>query len=194
MTPWFSLYRVHKLFPLYIHCDIDLWPLNFKINRVHPHCDMPVKFKEDSHIDWVSIVFFVLLAYCHIHCDLDLWPLASNIDRDHPLVNSNFKAASHLSEFRETNGDESIKWTKYARMQRIQIKFPSNHAIINYCQIWSTNGKRRINMTCDRYWFFGSFLWVSYIRRRAKEWSAPIKRTKNSDDLIWREIGKQIRS
>ena len=68
---------------------------------------------------------------------------------------------------------------KCARIQRIQIKLPSNHAIINFCQIRSANGKRRINMTCEGSRFFGSLLWVNCSRRRAKCWYGPIKRTEN---------------
>ena len=65
-------------------------------------------------------------------------------------------APLHLAECRRTKGEEWEKCTKCTQIQRIQIEFPSNHAISNYCQILSSNGKRRINMTCERYRFFGS--------------------------------------
>ena len=65
-------------------------------------------------------------------------------------------APSHLTECRRTKGDEWEKCTKCTRIQRIQLKFPSNHAISNYFQILLTNGKRRINMTCEGYRFSGS--------------------------------------
>ena len=32
----FSLCHGHKIIAIYVHCDLDLWPLTFKINRVYP--------------------------------------------------------------------------------------------------------------------------------------------------------------
>ena len=48
MHKGFSLYRVHKLISIYVHCDLDLWPLTSKINRVHPLIivNMTAKFDE----------------------------------------------------------------------------------------------------------------------------------------------------
>ena len=71
-------------------------------------------------------------------------------------VKSYHKAPSHLTECRRTKGDEWEKCTKCTRIQRIQTEFPSNHAISNYCQILSTNDKRRINIKCEGYRLFGS--------------------------------------
>ena len=59
------------------------------------------------------------------------------------------KAPSHLTECRRTKGYEWEKCTKCTRIQRIQTEFPSNHAISNYCQLLSTNGKQRKNITCE---------------------------------------------
>ena len=44
----FSLYRVHKIISIYVYCDLDLWPLTSKINRVHPLIivNMSAKFDE----------------------------------------------------------------------------------------------------------------------------------------------------
>ena len=53
---------------------------------------------------------------------------------------------SHLTECRRTKGDKWEKCTKCTRIQRIQTEFPSSHAISNYCQILSTNDKRRMNI------------------------------------------------
>ena len=54
-----SLYRVHKLISIYVHCDLDLWPLTSKINRVHPlvMVNMSAKFDKEICNSVVSIVF-----------------------------------------------------------------------------------------------------------------------------------------
>ena len=70
--------------------------------------------------------------------------------------NAVLKAPSHLTECRRTKGYEWEKCTKCTRIQRIQTEFPSNHAISNYCQLLSTNGKQRKNITCEGYRLFGS--------------------------------------
>ena len=64
-----------------------------------------------------------------------------------------FIAPSHLTECRRTKGDEWENCTKCTRIQRIQTEFPSSHAISHYCQILSTNDKRKINITCEGYRF-----------------------------------------
>ena len=45
------VYRVHKLISIYASCDLDLWPLNSKTNRVHPLIivNMSAKFDEYAH-------------------------------------------------------------------------------------------------------------------------------------------------
>ena len=54
-----SLYCVHKLISIYVHCDLDLWPLTSKINRVHPlvMVNMSAKFDKEICNGVVSIVF-----------------------------------------------------------------------------------------------------------------------------------------
>ena len=44
-------HRVHKLISIYVHCDLDLWHLTFKINRVYPltMVNMSAKFDEEIH-------------------------------------------------------------------------------------------------------------------------------------------------
>ena len=61
-----SPYRVHKLISIYVHvnCELDLWPLTYKINRVHPLT--VAKFDVEAHNDLVSIVFISLLQYMSI--------------------------------------------------------------------------------------------------------------------------------
>ena len=67
-TKRFSRYRVHKLISIYVHCDLDLWPLTSKINRVHPltMVNMSAKFDKEIHIGLVSIVFTSLFPYMPI--------------------------------------------------------------------------------------------------------------------------------
>ena len=54
-----SLYCVHKLISIYVNCDLDLWPLTSKINRVHPLVivNMSAKFDEDVHNSLVAMAF-----------------------------------------------------------------------------------------------------------------------------------------
>jgi hypothetical protein len=89
------------------------------------------------------------------------------------FLQSRLKAASHLSKNRQTKGNEWRKCTKWVRIQQIEINLTSNYPIINYCQIWSTNGKQRINMTC-----YGSRFFCPL---RAKGWYMyySIKQTEN---------------
>ena len=63
-----SLYCIHKLISIDVHCDLDLWPLTFKINRVHPliTVNMSAKFDEEAHNGLVSMVFTSLFPYMSI--------------------------------------------------------------------------------------------------------------------------------
>ena len=47
------------LISIYVHCDLDLWHLTSKINRVHPliMVNMSTKFDEETSNSLVSIVF-----------------------------------------------------------------------------------------------------------------------------------------
>ena len=51
--------RTPHLSMIYVHCDLDLWPLTSKINRVHPliMVDMSAKFDKEICNGLVSIVF-----------------------------------------------------------------------------------------------------------------------------------------
>ena len=76
-SQWFCHYGVHKLISIYVHCDLDLWPLTFKINRVHPltMVNMSAKFDKEIHNGLVSIVFTSLFSYMSIvTLTFDLWP------------------------------------------------------------------------------------------------------------------------
>ena len=68
------VFSVHKLISIYVNCDLDLWPLASKINRVHPltMANMSAKFDEEAHKGLVSIVSTSLFQYAN--CDLGLWP------------------------------------------------------------------------------------------------------------------------
>ena len=54
-----SIYHVHKVISIHVHCDLELCPLISKINRVHPltMVYMSAKFDGDAHISLVSIGF-----------------------------------------------------------------------------------------------------------------------------------------
>ena len=64
----FSRNRVHKIISIYVHCDLDLWPLTPKINRIHPHTmvNMSAKLDKEIHNGLVSIVFTSLFPYMSI--------------------------------------------------------------------------------------------------------------------------------
>ena len=66
-----------SLFPYYVHCDLDLWPLTSKINRVHPlaMANICTKFDQEAHNGLVAIVF---TSYFHI-CPLWPSPLISDL-------------------------------------------------------------------------------------------------------------------
>ena len=73
----FSLYHVHKLISINVNCDLDLWPVTSKINRVHPltMANMSAKFDEKAHNGLVSIMFTSLLSYMSIvTLSFTLWP------------------------------------------------------------------------------------------------------------------------
>ena len=76
-TQRLSFYHVHKLISIYIHCDLDFWPLTSKINRVHPltMANMCAKFDQEAHNGLVSVVFTSLFRYMSIvTLTFDLWP------------------------------------------------------------------------------------------------------------------------
>ena len=62
----FSLYRVHKLISIYVHCDLDL--LTSKIHRVHPltMANMSAKSYQEAHNGLVAIMFTSLFPYMSI--------------------------------------------------------------------------------------------------------------------------------
>ena len=60
-----------------IDCDLDLWPLTSKINRVHPltMVNMSAKSDKEIHNGLVSIMFTSLFPYMSIvTLTFDLWP------------------------------------------------------------------------------------------------------------------------
>ena len=62
---------------MYVHCDLDLWPMTFNINSIHPltMVNMSAKFDQEAHNGLVAIVFTSLFPYVIlVHCNLDLWP------------------------------------------------------------------------------------------------------------------------
>ena len=68
------------------------------------------------------------------------------------------------------------------RIQRIERNLTSNCPIINYCQIWSTNGKydlRRVTI----------FRFTSIAEDERKVDIARQSTKKMSDGLLWRAIG-----
>ena len=76
-TQRYSRYRVHNIISIYVHCDLDLWPLTSKINRVHPltMVNMSAKFDKEIHNGLVSIVFTSSFQYMSIvTLTFDLWP------------------------------------------------------------------------------------------------------------------------
>ena len=65
---------------IYVNCDLDLWPLTSKIDRVRPltMANMFAKFDEEEHIGLFSIAFTSLFLYMSIvTLTFYLWPLKS---------------------------------------------------------------------------------------------------------------------
>ena len=65
-----------SLFP-YVYCDLDLWPLTSKINRVHPltMANLYAKYDGEAHNGLVSILFTSLFPYMSIvTLTFELWP------------------------------------------------------------------------------------------------------------------------
>ena len=61
-----------RLFSIYVHCDLDLRPLTFKISH---HKNICSKFTKDASSSLVSVMFTRLFSYeTFLHCDLDFWP------------------------------------------------------------------------------------------------------------------------
>ena len=50
-------YRVHKVISINVNCNLGLWPLTFKIKRVHPLIIVNMSFDEKAHNGLVSIMF-----------------------------------------------------------------------------------------------------------------------------------------
>ena len=131
------------LFYLLIFIFLGLVILHFSVYSLPPSCLLA----NSSSYSPISVSTHILSHFFRI---LDIILLFSDT-----LC---LKAPSHLTECRQTKGDEWEKCTKCTRIQRIQTEFPSNHAISNYCQILLTNDKRRINIKCEGYRLFGSLL------------------------------------
>ena len=58
----YDLYGVQKVISIYVHCGLNLWPLNLKISRYHPPIVdiMCAKFDEDTLNSLVSMAFIRL--------------------------------------------------------------------------------------------------------------------------------------
>ena len=81
-----DLYHVHKFISIYVHCDLDLWPLTSKINRVHPLtlANMSAKFNGEAHNGLVAIVF------------TSLFPNMSIVTLTFDLQNQNGASSHHV--------------------------------------------------------------------------------------------------
>ena len=84
-TQQYGLFGVHKVISIYVHCDLDLWPLTLKINMNYPPTmdNMCATFEEDTLNGLVSIR--CSQGYFHT-CSLWPWPLTLKINRDHPPI------------------------------------------------------------------------------------------------------------
>ena len=69
------------------HSDLDLWPIDLKINRVYlqPETHVCAKFEEPRSILCLVMIRrrFGLRQYVDGHCDLALWLIVLKINRDH---------------------------------------------------------------------------------------------------------------
>ena len=85
--------KVSRTLSIYVNCDLDLWPVTSKINRVHPLIivNMSAKFDEKAHNGSVFYRVHKLISI-YVNSDLDLWPLTSKINRVHSLVIVNMSA------------------------------------------------------------------------------------------------------
>ena len=82
-----SLYCVHKLISIDVHCYLDIWPLTPKIKTVHPLITVNMFAKSDKeNPQRLSLYGVHKLISIDVQCDLDLWPLTSKINRVHPLI------------------------------------------------------------------------------------------------------------
>ena len=78
------------------HCDLDLGPINLKINRYHLHSNTNVcaKFEESRSILCLVIIQtrFGLYQYVDGNCDLDLYPIDLKIKSNHLHPKAHFCA------------------------------------------------------------------------------------------------------
>ena len=69
-----------------MHCDLDLWPFDPKVHRVHTRLmgRLHVKFHQDrcKGEAVMRLKPFYLTAQS-LHCDLDLWPFDPKVHRAH---------------------------------------------------------------------------------------------------------------
>ena len=78
--------RNHFQSSLHWLCDLDLWPFDPKVHRVHTRLmgRLHVKFHEDrcKGEAFMRLKPFYLTAQS-LHCDLDLWPFDPKVHRAH---------------------------------------------------------------------------------------------------------------
>ena len=128
---------------MYVYCDLELWPLTSKINRVHPPtmANMSAKFDEEAHNGLVSILFTSLLPYMSVvTLNFDLWPPKS--------IGSTLALANMSAKFNEEahNGLVSIVFTSlFPYMSIVTLNFdlwpPKSKGSSYYhskhvCQVW----------------------------------------------------------
>ena len=143
---------------VYVHCDLELWPVTSKINRINSitMVNMSAKFDKEVHNDLVSMMFTSLLcsqAYYHIYLFWP-WPLTSKINRVHPLTMANKsdqfdeESHNHLGSIMFTSLFPYIyqlwPWPLTSVLQN-QKSSSSRHSE-HVCQVW-----------WRRTWWFGPF-------------------------------------
>ena len=66
-------------FSIYVHCDLDLWPVTSKNNKVYSLTVVNVSSIRWRSTRWFSLYRVHKLISIHINCDLNLWPLTFKI-------------------------------------------------------------------------------------------------------------------
>ena len=109
-----------NLFQLSLHRDLDLWPFDPKVHRVHTRLmgRLHVKFHEDRCNGEAVMRFkpFYLNAQS-LYCDLDLWPFDPKVHRAHTWLMGRLHVKFHEDR---CNGEAFMRLKPFYLTARLQ--------------------------------------------------------------------------
>ena len=129
------------------HCDLDLWPIDLKINNDHLQPERNVcqiwQTQVNSESSYHPEKVWFICQHVEGHCDLDLWSIGLKINRDH--LHSNTNVCAKFEESRSIVGLVIIQ-TKFGLYQYVDGHCDLDHYAIHLKSIGIIYTPRRMSL------------------------------------------------